>query len=207
MATSFDQEQIDNIYRSRNTILDILEARSYDVTMYRKFSPAEIQIATQAGGLSALNLVIKKKDDESHTCLIMYIATNATSFPAMLDKKAAEGHKEIVAMTFVDNLEKFHLLAAKYYLNNNIPVFCFNIPKIVNNPMNHVMVPKHELLPKEKYAELLEKLNMTSKKMLPFITSADPIIRCIGGLPGDIVHIERPSPSAGVYDVYRLVVP
>lgn len=207
MATSFDQEQIDTIYRSRITVLDILEARSYDVTSYRKFSPAEIQIAVQAGGLSALNIILKKKDDTSNTCLILYIATNATSFPALLDKKVAEGHKEIVAMTFVENLEKFHLLAAKYYLNNNIPVFCFNIPKIVNNPLNHVMVPKHNIVEKEKHAELLERLNMTSKKMLPFITSADPIIRCIGALPGDIVHIERPSPSAGVYDVYRLVVP
>lgn len=206
MATGFDLEQIDNIYRSRITILDLLESRGYDVTTYRKFSPAEIQIAATAG-LAALNLTIKKKDDPEHTCLLMYIATNATSFTGLLDKKVAEGHKEIVAMTFVDNLEKFHLIAAKYYLLHNIPVFCFNIPKIVNNPINHVMVPKHELLPKEKHAELLEKLNMTSKKMLPFITSADPIIRCIGGLPGDIVHIERPSPSAGVYDVYRLVVP
>ena len=206
MATSFDLEQIDNIYRSRITILDLLEARGYDVTPYRKFSPAEIQIAATAG-LAALNIAIKKKDDPSHTCLIMYIATNATSFTGLLDKKVAEGHKEIVAMTFVDNLEKFHLLSAKYYINNNIPVFCFNIPKIVNNPMNHVMVPKHEILEKEKHAELLSKINMTSKKMLPFITSADPIIRCIGALPGDIIHIERPSPSAGVYDVYRLVVP
>lgn len=206
MSSTFDQEQIEYIYRSRITVLDLLEARGYDVTPYRKFSPAEIQIML-IPGIAALNLVIKKKDDPSHTCLLMYTSTNAASFTPMLEKKIAEGHKEIVFMTFTDNLEKFHILAAKFYLNYNIPVFCFNIPKIVNNPMNHVMVPKHEIVPKEKHAELLEKLNMTSKKMLPFITNADPIIRCIGGVPGDIIHIERPSPSAGVYDVYRLVVP
>jgi DNA-directed RNA polymerase subunit H len=206
MTSTFDLEMIDNIYRSRVTILDLLENRGYDVTPYRKFSPVEINLALN-GGLSALNLVIKKKDDPSHTCLLLYHATSASSFAQLLDKKIADGHKEIVYMTTTDNLEKYHLIAARYYLTNNIPVFCFNIPKIVNNPMNHVMVPKHEIVPKEKHAELLESLYMTNKKMLPYITNADPIIRCIGGLPGDIIRIERPSPSAGVYTVYRLVVP
>jgi hypothetical protein len=39
---------IDNIYRSRITLLDILEEKGYDVTKYRKFSPAEATAAAAA---------------------------------------------------------------------------------------------------------------------------------------------------------------
>lgn len=201
-----DLEQIDNIYRSRITILDILESRGYVVAPYRKFSPAEIHIAASSG-FSSLDLVLKHKENEDHTCALVYTNTTAVAFEKLLNNKQEEGHKEIIIMTFIENLEKYHILAAKFYLANKVRVFCFNIPRIVNNPMNHVMVPKHELVPVESHKELLDSYFITEKKMLPHITSADPIIRCIGGLPGDIVRIERPSPSAGTYTVYRLVVP
>jgi DNA-directed RNA polymerase subunit H (RpoH/RPB5) len=201
---STDLEQIDNIYRSRITILDILESRGYIVAPYRKFSPAEIHIAASSG-LSSLDLVLKHKDTDD-SCALIYTNTTAVAFEKLLNKQE-EAHKEVVIMTFVENLEKYHIIAAKYYLANKIRVFCFNIPRIVNNPLNHVMVPKHELVPTEQHKDLLDSMFITEKKMLPHITSADPIIRCIGGLPGDIVRIERPSPSAGTYTVYRLVVP
>ena len=202
---STELEQIDSIYRSRITILDILESRGYIVAPYRKFSPAEIHIAASSG-LSSLDLVLKHKDTDE-TCALVYTNTTAVAFEKLLNNKQEEDHKEIVIMTFVENLEKYHIIAAKFYLANKVRAFCFNIPRIVNNPTNHVMVPKHELVPVEQHKELLDSMFITEKKMLPHITSADPIIRCIGGLPGDIVRIDRPSPSAGTYTVYRLVVP
>ena len=43
---------VDSIYRSRLTLLDILEKRNYEVAAYRKFSPAEAAAAAIAAGLS-----------------------------------------------------------------------------------------------------------------------------------------------------------
>jgi len=198
-----DIEVIDHIYRSRITLLDILESRGYNVAPYRKFSPAEIAIAR-----GALDFKVVKKDDETEDCQVLYLNTNATSFQNMLNKMDEdEAPKELVIMTLTENLEKFHLIAAKHYLQTGMRIFCFNIPRLVNNPLNHVLVPKHELVPKDKHKELLDSISTPEQKMLLHITSADPIVRCIGGLPGDIIRIERPSPSAGVYVVYRLVVP
>ena len=39
---------IDNVYRSRQTLLDILEDRGYNVEKYHKFSPAEATAAATA---------------------------------------------------------------------------------------------------------------------------------------------------------------
>jgi DNA-directed RNA polymerase subunit H len=202
-----DIEQIEYIYRSRITLLDILEGRGYNVDAYRKFSPDEIAIAASSN-MTALNFKVVKKDKEDEDCQVRYLSTNATSFKNLLDDFTEDNApKEFILMTFTENLEKFHLIAAKQYLNTGMRVFCFNIPRIVNDPTKHILVPKHEIVPKEQHKDLLESMNIIEKKMLLHITSADPIVRCIGGLPGDIIRIERPSPSAGVYVAYRLVVP
>ena len=52
-------EYVDNIYRSRLTLLSILEERGYDVEQYRKFSPAEISVAVEA--FPGLSFSVKKK--------------------------------------------------------------------------------------------------------------------------------------------------
>jgi DNA-directed RNA polymerase subunit H len=206
-----DTEQIDNIYRSRITVLDILEERGYDTSPYRKFSPVEAAIASSA--LSSLNVALNHREDASRICHLIYIGNttaaamsdNLTSF--IPEEDSEQPNVEVVVMTFIENLEKYHNLAAKMYITNKLRVFFFNIPRIVNNPTRHILVPKHELLPRDEHKGLLERLYVTEKRQLPHISSADPIIRCIGGVPGDIVRIMRPSPSAGLYEVYRLIVP
>ena len=61
---------IDNVYRSRLTLLDILEERGYNVEKFRKFSPAEATAAATA--FPSLSFKVSKKDDENKVCDIRY---------------------------------------------------------------------------------------------------------------------------------------
>ena len=84
----------------------------------------------------------------------------------------------------------------------------FSIFHIVNNPMDHVLVPKHEIVPVEEHKKIMDDNNMVSKSKFPLIRfHIDPIVRIIGGVPGDIIKITRPSPSSGEYVFYRVVAP
>lgn len=67
------------------------------------------------------------------------------------------------------------------------------------------LVPKHEPLNAEEKAELLKKLNITSKQ-LPRIKADDPAIKNFGMKRGDIVRIARKSIVADEYYYYRIVV-
>jgi DNA-directed RNA polymerase subunit H len=79
---------------------------------------------------------------------------------------------------------------------------------IVINPLNHVLVPKHEIVPQERHKELMDSLYVTSKSKFPEIKfHVDPIARCIGAVPGDIIKIIRPSISAGEAVIYRVCAP
>ncbi len=70
--------------------------------------------------------------------------------------------------------------------------------------LNHVSVPKHEILPPEEKEELLQKLG-TADKQLPFIFSEDPAINELKPKSGDVIKITRESLTAGVTTYYRLV--
>jgi DNA-directed RNA polymerase subunit H len=68
----------------------------------------------------------------------------------------------------------------------------------------HVLVPKHTILSEAEAAELLEQFNITALQ-LPVISATDSIVKAIGAKAGQIVKIERESPT-GKASYYRRVV-
>jgi len=69
----------------------------------------------------------------------------------------------------------------------------------------HVLVPKHEVLPKEEAREVLERYKVAPHQ-LPLIKSTDPAAKAIGAKHGDIIKITRNSPTAGKAIAYRYVI-
>ena len=76
-----------------------------------------------------------------------------------------------------------------------------NEPK---EPIQHVLVPKHELLSDDEKNALLERYKVSSTE-LPKIRANDPGIRQIKVKHGDIIKITRKSMSAGESVFYRIV--
>ena len=212
---------IDNIYRSRQSLLDILEARNYDVTIYRIFSPAEATAA--AAAFQSLSFKVFKKDDPSKVCEVRY---DKLSRPKMdtyfndIEDDVSE-NTEVIVMLDVPVTDAHHVTALKQYtkykenpsdrgekIRRKLRVSFFSIYMLVINPMNHVLVPKHEIIPESEHKALMDSMYITSKSKFPEIKfHIDPIARCIGAVPGDIVKITRPSASAGEAIIYRLCAP
>jgi DNA-directed RNA polymerase subunit H (RpoH/RPB5) len=204
-------EYIDNIYRSRITLLNILEERGYDVSALRKFSPAEISVAAGSTELlPSLRFVVKHKENENHQCIVEYSQMKKPKLMSYLESAMQEKddvQKEYIFMLLDPLSDAHHQIALQYYLTQKIKVSFFHIPYIVFDPRNHVLVPKHEIITnEEEKVKLLEEWNIPSKSHLPKIRyHVDPIIRILGAVPGDIIRITRPSPSAGTYTFYRIV--
>lgn len=73
------------------------------------------------------------------------------------------------------------------------------------NVLKHSLVPKHVILSEEEKQKLLEKFNISSEQ-LPKISTSDPVVNFLGAKAGDILKIERKSPTAGETLYYRLVI-
>ena len=69
----------------------------------------------------------------------------------------------------------------------------------------HALVPKHSKLSDKETRELFERYSIDAKS-LPRIHSADPALADLKAKEGDIIRIERRSPTAGVTHFYRKVV-
>lgn len=205
-------EFIDSIYRSRLTLLDILDERGYDVNIYRKFSPAE---AAAAGleAFSSLSFKVFKRDDPSKVCDVRYAKIARNKLESFFDDIPDEDipNTEVIVMMMESVADAHHLTALRQYMKNSrgkLRVSFFSVYMLVVNPLRHILVPKHEIIPVNKHKELLESMYITSKSKLPEIKfHVDPITRCIGAAPGDIIKITRFSSSAGESIIYRVCSP
>lgn len=219
-----DFETIDILYRSRQTLLEIQRQKGYNTKPYDKFGPFEIEKMAAGDKENTLGMVLERKVPEGvnapATCRIEYALPRVKNrLPGFIAKlvQALEGDDEasfdataveIIVITTESIGDTFHNAAQNLLATKKLRISFFDARTLVSNPMDHVLVPYHEVVPESEHAELLKKYNMKSKANLPMIKFHEDIIGRILGLnPGSIVKITRPSPSAGEYVVYRVCVP
>ena len=73
------------------------------------------------------------------------------------------------------------------------------------NPLEHKMVPKHEILEDADLRKTLTEYNI-EKEQMPKIRVTDPSAVYIKAKVGDVIRITRDSHSAGKAIFYRLVI-
>ena len=215
-------ETVDILYRSRITLLDHLEDSGYDTEPFRKFSPKEIGEMVKAGPVSgappALQMELQRKTETPglpSKCLVVYtIGKIKQKLPAFTSKivDTEEGlfdpeTTEVIIITLEPIALNFGAMALQMYNANKTRIRYFQAASIVNNPLKHMLVPKHEKVPNEEEDALLKGM-YAKKSQLPFIRfHEDMAARMLGLLPGEIVRITRPSLTAGENVGYRVCVP
>jgi DNA-directed RNA polymerase I, II, and III subunit RPABC1 len=95
--------------------------------------------------------------------------------------------------------------AIQYILNNFSNTEIFLEKELMINVVDHVLIPKHEVLAKEDVDVFFETYNC-KKRNMPKILSTDPIAKYFNMKVGDICRITRPSDTSGFVPTYRLVV-
>lgn len=69
----------------------------------------------------------------------------------------------------------------------------------------HELVPPHVIAENSEIQLVLDHYRI-KKTQLPRIQSRDPAARVLGARPGQVIRVERASPTAGLAYYYRLVV-
>ena len=73
-----DYEYNDALYRSRNTILDILEEQGFVVSKYRGFSPKELE-AMMSTDVNVAQIDVNHKSDEDRKARVIYYQSHVNS--------------------------------------------------------------------------------------------------------------------------------
>ena len=211
-------EELDILYRSRKTALEILKEDGYDTTTYEKFGPWEIE-AMVAGGQTALTMDLKRAADAQPNdiirCLVVYslqkLKQRLSTFLGTLlndtEPKIDPLTTEVVVIVLEDVADVFHAAALNEWINNKLRIRFFKAHNLLFDPRTHVLVPKHTKMRASEHAEFMSK-NYLKKSQLSFIKfHEDMIARIMGLVPGDIVKIVRPSAASGTYEMYRVCMP
>lgn len=216
-----DFETVDILFRSRQTLLQILEAKGYNVAPYLRFGPFEIETMASGSKEGALRMDLERateKEGAPSKCRVEYaiprVKNRLSGFLNKLletdDVEAAidPTTTEVIVITLEAIGDSFTAAALNLWTKMKLRISFFDANTIVSNPLNHVLVPKHEFFPESKHAEFLKTNFIKSKYTLPIIKFHDDMIgRILGLVPGDIVKITRPSPQAGEYILYRICMP
>lgn len=208
----------DIILRSRQTILDILDDRGYDSAAYRNIAPEQILTLAEANPW-AMTMIVPKRADSNAPCeraAVVYILQDRIrlrlgTFKEEVYKAAAADPAGMVRES--DDLivilnepyhEAFDKLSITMWQEKKARMVFFHIKQLVIHPGKHVLVPPHRKLTEEEVTEVMTRLHVKNKSQFPVIKHDDIQSRLLGLVPGDMVEIQRPSPTAGIATFYRV---
>jgi DNA-directed RNA polymerase subunit H (RpoH/RPB5) len=190
---------LDVLYRSRVTLLKMLEARGYDTKPFSRFGREEIKMM-RATGVSegrALRMDLTKPEPragEPNNCIVLYTAQskklkqgeqmktfiNENVFgegkgdlfvPEPLRVKDKENTEIIVILSDEVVSDPFHAFTLKMWRTMKLRIRFFQAATIVNDPSGYAIVPKHRKISKEESEKILHDLYLkeTETKQLPII--------------------------------------
>lgn len=120
---------------------------------------------------------------------------------------SGNGHIIKVLLVLVEkasNLDQ-HLHKLQDELQVRLQVFLLH--DLQFNISHHVLVPRHtRVSDAAEVQRVLRTYHLKNKHQLPLILHSDPMARYLDLQPGDVVRIERNSPSSGSYVVFRCCV-
>ena len=197
-----DTETIDILYRSRQTILKLLKDKGYNTAPYEKFGPFEIEAmaAHKHEVTLRMDLALAEATEGITKCRVEYALPRVKNRIAGFLKSLLENEDEdqnidpatteVMVITMESIGDTFHAAALNQWNNNQLRIAFFDARTLVSNPLEHVLVPKHEVVPQDQHKDLLKRYNCKSKLNFPMIRFHEDIIgRLLGLLPGDIVKI------------------
>jgi DNA-directed RNA polymerase subunit H (RpoH/RPB5) len=209
---------ISQIYQSRKIILELMDQQGFDTSGYANFSISEINAMKQNNQLDML-LESKPPTTEGKTAdgnkiyIRYYLAK--TIRPANIHEMIDDlfiltetlKKNDTLYIIIKDNVNETLINELKHiWERDGIFIIIENIKCLQFNILNHILVPKHNVMKDNEVKDIMIKFNVNDKNQFPDISRFDPVSRAIGLRPGQVCHIIRPSKTAIETDYYRICV-
>ena len=205
---------INDLYKSRNIIIEIMHDIGYNVNDYANFSITELNSMRQN---NQLDMLLEKNDENPVTKRKnkMYIRYYLGKIirPANLQEMIDDlfnleeilKNEDTLFIIIKDEPNETLLNEVKHiWEKDGIFIVVESIKRLQFNILKHSMVPKHRILSNAETDVVMKRYNITQKINFPDISRFDPVARAIGIRPGDVCHITRPSKTAIEANYYRI---
>jgi DNA-directed RNA polymerase subunit H (RpoH/RPB5) len=207
---STTSNRILSIYKSRKTILEILEYQNYGVDEYNNFSINEIDAMYKNKQLDML-----LTHESNNTKIYVKYCLDTKQLKQQLDNFIEDLYtieniltkKDTLIIIMDDDINDTTQTRLKYLFDHDgIFIVLHNIKRLQFNILNHTLVPACSVLNEEELKELKEKYSIKQLSQLPEISRFDPQALAMCLRPGKVCKFERDSMTALKYNYYRVCV-
>jgi DNA-directed RNA polymerase subunit H (RpoH/RPB5) len=208
---STTSNRILSIYKSRHTLLELLNYQDYNVYEYNEFSINEIDAMHNN---EQLDMLINHESNNKKV-YIKYYFTSKQIKPQNLDDIIEDLFtienvltKDDTLIVVIEDEPNDTIIAKLKYLydHDGIFVVIHNIKRLQFNILEHALVPNCVILDDSEIKELQQKFNINNLKQLPEISRFDPQALAICLRPGQVCKFERNSATALTYNYYRICI-
>jgi len=208
---SSSNNRILKLYKSRKTILELLDAQNFDVSEYQDFNIAEIDAMYQK---KQLDLQFNHKENNTKVYVKYYLDSKQIK-PNTLDQIIEDLFdieniltKNDTLVIITDEEPNDTIINKIKYLfdKDGIFVVIHNIKRLQFNILKHQLVPECKVLSSQELDNLKDKYNIKDLSQLPEISRFDPqsLAMCIR--PGQVCHLLRNSVTSVEANYYRVCV-
>jgi DNA-directed RNA polymerase subunit H (RpoH/RPB5) len=208
---STTSNRILSVFKSRKTILELLEKQGYDIKSYANFSINEIDAMYTN---SQLDMLVNNEEKQQKAYIKYYLSAKQIKpdslddiIEDLFDIESVLTKNDVLIVIIEDEPNDTIIAKVKYlYDRSGIFVVVHNIKRLQFNILNHRLVPSCEIINDKEVEELKKKYKLTNTMQLPEISRFDPQALAICLRPGQVCKFERDSLTAMKYDYYRVCV-
>ena len=206
--SELSSNRILKIYKSRNTILELLRMRGYNIADYSEFSINEIDAMYSN---DQLDMLLTKENGEK--VYVKYYLNSKNIRKENLDTLVEDlfeienvlTKKDTLIVIVNDEPNDTIVDRMKYlYDHDGVFIVMHNIERLQYNLLNHVLVPYTEILENSQVEELKKEYSLKNLTQLPEISRFDPHALAVCLRPGQVCKLQRKSSTALNYYYYRV---
>jgi DNA-directed RNA polymerase subunit H (RpoH/RPB5) len=199
------------IYKSRATILKLLQKQGYNITDYSEFSINEIDTMFTN---KQLDMLVTNENADNKTYVKYYLDAKQVR-PQYLDEIIEDLFlvesvltKNDTLVIIIDGEPNETIISKVNYLydHDGIFVVIHNISRLQFNILEHSLVPPIKILSGGETTQILKTYNLKDTTQLPEISRFDAQALAISMRPGQVCEIERKSVTVMKYNYYRVCV-
>lgn len=203
-----------SLYKSRKTIVELLENLGFDIEEYTGFNINEVDVMFKNDQLDMLltHPLTGKKNYIKYYCSPKQTIKQIR--PQVLDNIIEDLYvlenvltKDDTLIIIIEDEPNDTIIERMKYLYNHDGIFVIihNIKRLQFNILNHSLVPKITVLSLTEETEFMDKYKINDKTKIPEISRFDPQALALCIRPEQICKIERDSLTSLNYLYYRVV--
>tara|TARA_A100001015_G_C14989925_1_gene713391 strand:+ start:1115 stop:1732 length:618 start_codon:yes stop_codon:yes gene_type:complete len=201
-------EEIQDIFKSRNTILSLLSKQNFNVTNQSDTGFNEVNSMYKA---KQLDMLLENNNNNKKVYVKYHLGKSLRPSNIYdyiddlftIDNVLKLEDTLIIIMKDEPN-DSIKKILKQLFMKDKTFIIIFNIKRLLFNVLEHSLVPPHRVLTPEEANLIKQKYFVKNDDELPNIDRFSPVSQAIGIRPGELCEITRNSNTSIESKFYRI---